>query len=163
MKILDKRGRLFGKLNIIDLLVLLIVGAILIFGISRMGSGVVTQGQSINGTVTYEIADVRQMTVDQINVGDPVYHYDKGTYIGTISGVDVQPFRERIDYNGRWVEADVPRKFVVLLDVDATMTESDEFYLAGGEQTRVGIQYRLKNKNFASFGVAVDINIQEQE
>ncbi len=161
MRILDRKGRLFGILNIIDLAVLLIVGAIIIFGFSRMDSGIVTTSETKTGTVTYEIADIRQVTVDQINVGDPVYHYDKGTYIGTISNVEIQPFRERIDYNGRWVEADVPRKFVALIDVEAELTESEEFYTAGGEQTRVGIQYRLKNKNFASFGVCVDLEVAE--
>lgn len=160
---IDKKGRLFGIINIIDLLVLLIVGLILIFGITRMGSsGVVSTGSTTKqGIVNYEIADVRQVTVDQIQVGDPVYHYDKGTYIGEISNVTVEPFRERIDYNGRWIEADVPRKFVVQVEVTADLVENDEFYTAGGEQTRVGIQYRLKNKKFASFGVCTDIDVTE--
>lgn len=161
MKALDKRGKLFGIINLIDLFVLLIIGAILIFGISRMGSGVVSTAETKQGLVTYEISDVRDVTVNQIKVGDPVYHYDKGTYIGDISSVEVEPFRDVIDYNGRWIEADVPKKFVVTIGVSADLEENKDFYTAGGEQTRVGIQYRLKNKNFASFGTVIDVSITE--
>lgn len=163
MGILDKKGRLFGIINVIDLAVLLILLAVIAFGISRMGKGVVTQTDTKKGVITYEIADIRQPTVDQLIVGDPVYHYDKGTYIGEISNVTVNPFRERMDYNGRWVEADVPRKFVALVEVTADLEETDKYYTAGGEQTRIGIQFRLKNKNFASYGVVVDMQVQEEE
>lgn len=159
MTIIDKKGRLFGKINIIDLLVLIIVVGLIAFGAKRMGSGKVSQSETKEALVTYEISEIRQLSVDQIVVGDPLYQYDKGTYIGTIEKVDVEPFRERIDYNGRWVEADVPRKFIAKVTVKANIEETDQYYLVGGEQTRVGVQFRLKNKNFAAFGTVIDVEL----
>ncbi len=161
MKIIDGKGRLFGIINIIDLLVILALVVLIAFGFSRMGKGIVSTTATKEGIITYEIADIRQATVDQIQVGDPVYHYDKGTYIGEIVDVKIEPFKERIDYNGRWLESEVPRKFVALVDVKANLEETDQYFLAGGEQTRVGIQFRLKNKKFASFGVVLDLEIAE--
>lgn len=161
MKIIDKKGKLFGFINIIDLLVLLVVLAILVFGAKRIGSGKVSQTATKEAFVTYEISEIRQLSVDQIKVGDPIYHYDKGTYIGVIEEVNVEPYRDVIDYNGRWVEADVPRKFVAAVKVKANIEETDQYYVAGGEQTRVGIQYRLKNKNFAAFGTVTNVEIAE--
>lgn len=161
MKIVDNKGRLFGIINIIDLLVLLAVVALVVIGVSRMGKGIVTTSTTKEGIVTYEISDIRQVTVDNIIVGDPVYHYDKGTYIGEIVDVRIEPLKEKVDHNGRWIEAEVPRRFVALVDVKANLEETDQYYVAGGEQTRVGIQFRLKNKNFASFGVVMGIEVAE--
>lgn len=161
MSIIDKKGRLFGKINIIDLLVLIIVVGLIAFGAKRMGSGKVSQSATKEALVTYEIAEIRQLAVDQIKVGDPLYHYDKGTYIGTIESVEVEPFRDIIDYNGRWVEADVPRKFVANVTVKANIEETDQYYLVGGEQSRVGVQFRLKNKNFAGFGTVIDVKVED--
>lgn len=161
MRLIDGKGRLFGIINIIDLLVLLAVLALAVFGVSRMGKGIVTTSATKEGIVTYEISDIRQVTVDQIQLGDPVYHYDKGTYIGEIVDVNIEPFKERVDYNGRWIEAEVPRKFLAQIKVKANLEETDQYYTAGGEQTRVGIQFRLKNKKFASFGVVTNMEITE--
>ncbi|MDO5028673.1 MAG: DUF4330 domain-containing protein [Bacillota bacterium] len=159
MTIIDKKGKLFGLINIIDLLVLVIVVGLLAFGAKRMGSGSVSQSETKEALVTYEISEIRQLSVDQIKPGDPLYHYDKGTYIGTIENVDVEPYREKVDYNGRWVEAEVPKKFVATVTVKANIEETDQYYLVGGEQTRVGIQFRLKNKNFAAFGTVIDVEV----
>lgn len=162
MNILDKKGRLFGIINIIDLIVLVLIIGVLIFGFSRSrDGGIVTQGETKEGIITYEISDIRQMTVDQMIVGDPIYHYDKGTYIGVIDSVEIRPFIEKIDYRGEWIEAEVPNRYVAELNVRADIEENDQFYSAGGEQTRVGTQYRLKNKNFASFGFCINIDIVE--
>lgn len=161
MKIVDNKGRLFGIINIIDLLVLLAIVALVVIGVSRMGKGIVTTSSTKEGIVTYEISDIRQVTIDNIKIGDPVYHYDKGTYIGEIVDVKIEPFKEKVDHNGRWIEAEVPRRFVALVDVKTNLEETDQYYVVGGEQTRVGIQFRLKNKNFASFGIVMGIEVAE--
>lgn len=161
MTIIDKKGKLFGKINIIDLLVLIIVVGLIAFGAKRMGSGKVSQSETKEALVTYEIAEIRQLSVDQIKVGDPLYHYDKGTYIGTIESVESEPYRDVLEYNGRWVEAEVPKKFVAKVVVKANIEETDQYYLVGGEQTRVGIQFRLKNKNFAAFGTVLDVKVED--
>lgn len=161
MKILDKRGRLFGIINIIDLIVIILLVGILIVGFGRKDTGIVSQAETKEAIVTYEIQEIRQITVDQIKVGDPVYHYDKGTYIGEIVNVEVRPFTEEVDYKGKWIDAEVPNKYTANVEVKATIEENDLYYTVGGEQTRVGAQFRLKNKNFTSFGFCIDIDVIE--
>lgn len=160
MKVIDNKGRLFGIINVIDLAVILIFAAILIFGVSRMSKNTVTSRETKTAVVTYEISDVREITVNSINVGDPIYHYDKGTYIGTIVSKDVQNYKDVTENNGEWVNADVPGKYSVTIEVEAQIEETDQFYLVGGEQTRVGNQFRLKNKNFTSFGTCFGVSIK---
>ena len=111
--------------------------------------------------ITYEIKQVRQVTVDAINVGDPIYHYDKGTYIGKIITKDVKPYSEEVEYEGKFVMAEIPEKYVVTIVVQADIEETDQYYLVGGEQSRVGIEFRLKNKEFSSWGTVMNIDVRQ--
>lgn len=161
MNIIDKKGKLFGIINIIDLFILIVLGSIIVFGVSRMRGPQVVSSGTKEGIIRYEISDVRDITVENIKVGEPIYHYDKGTYIGEIARMDVRPLKEKLDYEGEWINAVVPERYIVTIDVKADINENDQYYTAGGEQTRVGIQYRIKNKSFASFGVCIGVEITE--
>ena len=158
---IDKKGRIFGFINIIDLAVLLIIVAIIVVGINRMDGPQISATETKKGIVTYEISDIRDLTVDRIHVGDPIYHYDKSTYIGEIIEVDVEDYYDVIEGQGEWINAPVPDKYRATVTVKADIEENDQFFTVGAEQTRVGIQYRLKNKNFSSFGTCINIEIVE--
>lgn len=159
---IDKKGKLFGLINIIDLAVLLALIAIVAVGLKRMEGPQVSATINKKGIVTYEISDVRQVTVDNIQEGDPLYHYDKNVYIGDILTKEVRPYTEEVEYEGQWINAEVPGKFSVIIEVDAEVQENDQFYTVGGEQTRVGIPYRMKNKSFAAFGTCFGVEIVEE-
>lgn len=160
MKIIDKNGRLFGFINIIDLLVLIAVIGIIIVGVKRFGNKTTTAGaQTKPGIVVAEIAEVRDATVNAVKVGDPLYDYDKGTYIGEIAEVSSEPFTKEVEYQGKWVKAEVPEKYVVNLKLKVDVKETDDFYQIGTEQLRVGAQQRVKNKKFASFITVLDIEV----
>jgi formylmethanofuran dehydrogenase subunit A len=159
MKILDNKGKLFGVINIIDLLILVIIVLTIVFGTKRLGGTVVDKSEAKEGVVTYEIREIRDVSVNAINVGDPIYHADKGTYIGEIVKKDVKPFTMPTDYRGEWIDAEVPDKFVVLIDVKANIAETDQYYSVGEEQTRIGDTYSLKNKNIKTTGVCVGIDL----
>ena len=159
---IDKKGRLFGFINIIDLGVLIAILAIIVVGVKRMDGPQVSATINKKGIVTYEISDIRDITVDSIHVGDPVYHYDKNVYIGEIIKKDVSPYTEETEWEGQWIKSEVPDKYVVVIEVEADVEENDQYYTVGGEQTRVGIQYRMKNKSFASFGTCLGVEIVEE-
>lgn len=161
MKIIDNKGRLFGLINILDLAVLIIVGGILFFGFSRMNKNTIAKKETKSADITYEVKNVRQVTVDAIKVGDPIYHYDKGTYIGKIISKDVKPYAEEVEYEGKFVMSDIPEKYVVTIVVQADIEETDQYYSAGGEQSRVGAEFRIKNKEFASWGTVMNIEVHQ--
>ena len=160
MKIVDEKGKLFGLVNLIDLLVVLVLVAVVFGGVKRLGSRPAVSDSSSKGIVTYEIKEVRQVTVDNIVVGDPIYHYDKGTYIGTIVDKKVEPFKDYVEYNGQWVNAEKEGRYVVTIEVEADVKESTENFVVGGEQTRVGVEQRLKNKRAAYFGNCLGIELK---
>lgn len=161
MKIINEKGKLFGIINIIDLSVLIILGLIIVGGLSRMRGRPNISPESTEAIITFEVEDVRMPSVENVLVGDPIYHYDKGDYLGEIIEVSHEPFREPVESgDGRWINAEVPEKYVIHFKIKADVKDSPDVVLVGGEQTRIGSQFRLKNKRVGFFGTALEIDIK---
>lgn len=159
---MDNKGKLFGLFNIIDVLVILMVLAVIVVGAKRLKSvPSISSGDAKEGIVTFEVSEVRKVTADNIVVGDPLYEYDKGTYIGKIVEVESAPFQKEVDYQGKWVLADVPEKYKVTVKVQAPIRESQDYYVVGGEQMRIGSQTRVKNKRIATFANCMGIELNK--
>ncbi|QIB26941.1 DUF4330 domain-containing protein [Caloranaerobacter azorensis] len=159
MKIIDNKGRIFGLINIIDLTVLLIFVLLIVGGgykLSKSKPNVVAEGQKV--LVKLEISNVRKPTVDGIEEGAILYHYDRGQVFGKIVEKKVKNFKEAVTTSdGKIVMADVPGKYVIDLTVEADAVITDQVIIVGGEHTRIGTQFRLKNKNVAVFATVLGI------
>src|SRR5690554_1165418 len=97
MKIINEKGKLFGLINIIDLAVVMILGLLVVGGAMRMKSKPIVVSETSKAYITYEVQDIRMVSVDNIEVGDPLYHYDKGDFVGTIVEKEVKPFTEPLE------------------------------------------------------------------
>jgi hypothetical protein len=89
-RILDERGRLFGKVNVVDLVVLLVIVAVVCFAVLRMTGG---SSQSVPVKVTYTVEAQRQATVNAIRAKGSVTD-DGGTLLGQVQDVIVTPTQE---------------------------------------------------------------------
>lgn len=155
---IDKKGKLFGKINIIDLLFLIILIVAVVGGISRFKDSAISVESTSKGKMTLLVDEVRMLTAENITEGQDLYSYDKGTFMGKIVGKTVKPYEDAVEYEGQWVNAPVPNKYVVYVDVDVDIKESDKSYVVGGEEIRVGNEYRVKTKTSAFTGICVGIN-----
>ncbi|QQY80032.1 uncharacterized protein DUF4330 [Keratinibaculum paraultunense] len=161
MKIVDEKGKLFGIINIIDLIVLLIFVLLIGGGVKRMKKNPAAIAETKKAIITIEVADIRTPTVEGIVIGDPLYHYDKGEKIGEIVDKKVEPYKEPAENaDGKWVLSEVPGKYVVLMTVEADVKENPDVVIAGGEQIRIGTQFKLKNKNVAVLGTILGVEVQ---
>ncbi len=159
MKIIDEKGKLFGLINIIDLTVLLVVALLVVGGARRMKTKPIIVNETTTARITYEVAEVRMPTVENLLVGDELEHYDRGGHIGEVVEVSYEPYTEPIEGDNEWIEAEVPGKYNLLFVVEAEVNDSPDVLVVGGEQTRVGTQYRMKNKRVAFFGTCLDVDI----
>lgn len=161
MKLVNEKGKLFGVINIIDLSVLLILALLIVGGAQRMKSKPITVNEAKEGIVTFEVSDIRMVNVENIVVGDPIYHYDKGALIGTIVEANYDAYKEPVETgDGRLVEAEKPGRYVVTFKVKTEIKDNPDSILVGGEQTRIGSQFRLKNKKVAFFGTVLGVEIE---
>lgn len=94
MKIIDNKGRLFGKVSIIDVVVVLIVAVMavaLYVKNNSLDASKTGQASNVPITFTVEAEHVNLNVVDAIRVGDQVYDQDRasGGAIGTITDIQV--------------------------------------------------------------------------
>lgn len=159
MKIINEKGKLFGIINIIDLTALLVVALLAVGGIQRMKTKPIIVNEDSKALITYEVSDIRMASVENIVEGDELFHYDRGGYVGKIKEVSYEPYTEPVESNGAWVDAEVPNKYVATFVVEADVRDNPDVIIVGGEQTRVGTQYRMKNKRIAFFGTVIGIEV----
>ena len=91
MKVMDQNGRLFGKISIIDVLVIgvvLVLAAALFFKNNQTHTGTTVSNQ----TITYQVlvTGTRSYVADAIAVGDTMYDLDhaSGGTLGKITAIE---------------------------------------------------------------------------
>ncbi|MBE7009925.1 MAG: DUF4330 domain-containing protein [Ruminococcaceae bacterium] len=126
---LDKRGKLFGKVSIVDLLIVLVLIVAVLGAFStyqKLSNKIVLtenkallQNSALNTLeVQMRVKDVRDITVDALQVGDEVFANDTGKFLGTITAVATEPATKLIyDLSGQPHEAEIPEKKDVILTV----------------------------------------------
>lgn len=146
---MDKNGKLFGKLSIIDLLVLVVLVGAIIGGVYRFTSSaasVGTDGDLLNYTL--KINGVRDFTFDYYEEGLPCYDKKTSQYIGSIKSVRQEPFYEETELaDGTIIKAEQPGIIVVYVDLETEYTESESAYYAGGTyEIKAGSKVNLNFK-----------------
>ena len=134
---IDKKKKLFGKLNIIDFIALVVV-FLLIAGVGY--KFVFSGGKNITNNpdllqYTVSITDVRNYTVEALKINDKVYDSKTDTYMGKIIGKEVKPYKEYITKtDGNVVLAEKPTRFEVLLTLEVPGVENATGFLASGKR-----------------------------
>lgn len=90
-RIIDENGRLFGKVSLIDIIVVLAVAAVVLAAALKSEVMSTTSGTIATEPVEYTIVvkDIRQTVADMFREGDEVWT-EGGVSIGKITGVDNQ-------------------------------------------------------------------------
>src|SRR5680860_890561 len=103
--VLDDRGRLFGKVSVVDLFVLLLLVALALFAYARFAGTDTVEGPY---ELTLTVEKVRDATFAQFEVGDTVTD-EGGTVLGHVASFSVTPTRTEVSTDdGRLVEQPSP-------------------------------------------------------
>ncbi len=136
---MNKDGKIFGKINIIDLL------AVLILLVALVGIGIrftSTASKSVTDKTEFsyvvEIDDVRIYTVNAL--GKKGLVTDKqGNIIGEITNVEYDFKKEqKVLSNGNTVMVSVPEKYTAQITLKASGKESEDAYFVG-ENTELSV------------------------
>jgi hypothetical protein len=90
-RFLDERGRIFGKVNVVDILVLLVIIAVVVFAVVRFTGA---SSASVPLKVTYTVEAVRQATVDALQESvelNGTVTDEGGTVLGKAVDIVVRP------------------------------------------------------------------------
>ncbi|HHX75579.1 MAG TPA: DUF4330 domain-containing protein [Firmicutes bacterium] len=164
MKLLDDKGRLFGLINLIDLLVLILVVAVLAGGAYKLTrppkSGDAGAGDKV--TVLALVSNVSQYTVDAVTVGSNVFDPTSKGHMGKVTKVEVVPHREPVETaDGRVVMAEVPERFDIFLTFEAVATVTDYSVRSASYDLRVGATVTLGSRDFMVSTTVLRVDIAD--
>jgi len=158
--IIDEKGKLFGKISIIDIAVVLVIilavlGGIVMYNhteskkISSTENSLITDTNNLSDIcVEFQLSNIRDITKKAISINDKIYSADTGKYIGEIIRIDSKPFRNTITgTDGTMVFADVPEKYDLTLYVKVSGRQTDMgFYSSENTHFAVGDAMTIKTE-----------------
>lgn len=151
---MNKNGKIFGIISIVDVLVIL---AIIFMGVSiyarvnSQNSKITTENKHLEYTILVE--DVRINTVNALEKGGKIYDSKTKESMGEIKGIEYTPAKYNVVKNtGEVVRVEYPERYdvKVKVNIDGRTNESgyysaDNKYLSVGTTTTISSKYVLTN------------------
>lgn len=162
MNIIDKKGKLFGLINIIDLLIIVVLVFAIVFAAKRYFIKPDESKMMRKATLTFEIQDVRDITLRALEKSEDMYWTDRSVPIGKITKIEPIAHQEALNQDGEWVFKPVPGKFDVAITVEATVKDDANAYWAMGEQVRAGVKYSIKTKYISMESFLIGLDVDEE-
>lgn len=159
MNIIDDKGRLFGKINIIDLLVVLLVIAVAgRFAVSRSRKPASVETKTIRAE--FLVKDVREATSGRIKVGDTVREVKTNVVLGKITDVKAEPAQVFVNTaDGRVVAATHPVLIDVHMTVEGSGTAGANAVVIGNSEIRIGTALVLTTNIYSVTSTVVGIEV----
>lgn len=150
MKIIDEKGRLFGKLNLIDLLVILVALAAVFVLIWKLGGkkaaeNLAAKPQTVRFTVLVQDVPEEICKFAETQVGASLVNNGK-VLNAVITDAETVPAESGCD---------------LYVTVDAEVSYSEYVYKVGTQEVRVGYEYILKTTAFELTGVISDLEVAD--
>lgn len=134
MKIIDRNGRLFGKISVIDLLVIAVVIVMAAALYVKNNHKDITSTSVANTPITYQVlvSGVRNYVADAVREGDLLYDqvYSSGGTLGTITTIEELPSGKLAEFKDGTVDiVPVEDGVNLLLTVEGSGLISEGRYL----------------------------------
>lgn len=146
---INKDGKLFGKISIIDIVVIIAIvlvgcGAYLRF--LKPNQKVETVNQTIEYTM--RVAGVRVGTVEALKNFSPIYNCETKEYLGEIVGIEyAEATEDKIMHNGEIKNLPIPERYDVILKVRVDgKVNSSGFYTATNQAIYAGASHTFSSK-----------------
>ena len=153
MKLIDEKGRLFGKINLIDLLVVLLIVAVLAAVVWKLGgrkAAAAVTGTEKKAVYTVEFEDVPSDIAHfaETQIGKSLVN-DSKVIAASITDVQTE------DYAG---ENGHLRLYIT---VEASTSFTGNVYKVGPQEVRVGYEYILKTSEFELTGLICALEVTD--
>ncbi len=162
MKLFEK-GKLFGLLNAVDIIVILLVLAAVV-GVAAKTS--VLKKMMVKSTVsdvrtTIFVDDILPVSAATPQLGDVVMEKNSGEEIGVVKAIQIQPHLEKAsDAQGVWHMNPVPGKDTLILTVEGEIPSYNNQFRVGQADIKVGSNIIISSYLW-NFSPAVIIKVEE--
>lgn len=161
--IIDNKGRLFGKVSIVDLFVLIVLGSIIAFGLFKIGNsrgiGITEPMRPV--TITFFIEALEDFTADVLKIGDPVADNFTNVEFGNITQINRgQAIEFNPNHEGILVPSKVPGFSSLEITSQFVGHEFENGVLVSGHTFFVGESIVIRAGNANIFFRISSINIE---
>lgn len=160
MKIMDDKGRVFGLVNIVDLIIVLLILLVAAGAYYKMSHKTV---QAKNVTVEFQVMlqHIRPDLAQAIKVGDKAVQGGSYTNV-TVKDVKIEPgYSINVDARGQRVESVDPYLKDVYVTYEGNTTLTSASITMGGQEIRVGKDYYVKSRDYEMKGSVVRLEVKE--
>ena len=161
---MNKDGKIKGKFNIIDILVILLIIAVVAGIVVRFGSSVTTAVKSDEEfEYVVKVESVRQYTVDALNKKGKITDKKSEIDLGEIISVETEPSKFLSEKsNGEMVYASQPDRFTAYITIKTKGKESDNSYItADSNELSVGRVTEIISKYVHTSGKIMSVSKSE--
>ncbi len=152
MKLVDEKGRLFGKLNLIDLAVILVVVAVAAAVCMKLfGNNAVASATSQQVTLTYEVVaqDVPEHVADYCTAHTGGQLLSSGKLLdGYITGCEAVE-----------VETTDGTRTDLYFTVEVNTSFTSSAYVVGSQEVRVGMEHLVKTSDIEVEGIISSLEV----
>lgn len=159
-----KDGKLFGKINIVDIAVILIVIILIVCATIKFRKFNQKTADSASQTIVYQIdvQNVREYTLEMIKSGDTIYDEQTGVNIGEVVDITSKPAEtfETLP-SGEVVEVYNPYRFDIVLTIETPGTvETNAYYANKSIELKVNSTKVIETKYLKTTGTISNISIK---
>ena len=157
-----KDGKVFGKINILDFFVLLVIVLLVIGAILKFGKFNNKTDESSTQTIEYkiEVKSIREFTINALASGDTVYDSQTGVNIGKITNVEKKP-AETYDVaeNGEIMKVYNPYRYDIVITIETPGdTSKDAYYANKTIELKLDSEKKIETKYAKTTGKIMEIN-----
>lgn len=148
--LIDRKGKIFGKVSIIDLFVLMLIlvtlgGAYYKFSYMKGTDDVVRMD-----TIEYKVlvSGIRKMSVDALKPQVDVFESKTDIHIGKVESKEVLPAMDYIiKTDGTIVKAEKPERYDMIITIVSPGIENNNSFLANGsKEIKIGSDLEIKTQ-----------------
>ncbi len=165
MVLIDKKGKLLGLINIIDLIVIMLVVALVTGGAYKLvlsERAVGEEDRLAEVVLEVVISEVRQATVDIVAQGDKLQDATIRQHFGEIIDLEVKPFRIPVETReGKVVMAEVPERYDIHLTIAGTGRISRDAIRVASFEVLTGSRIHLRTRYYSVVATVLKVEVVE--
>lgn len=163
MRFIDEKGRLFGRISVIDVLVIVVLlsaASYFVYArfVKNLREDISSREQPIEFTVA--VMGIRPGTAEAIQNGARMFEFKTGAYVGTVKEVRTEPAQIwTIHEDGRWLLAKSQDRVDAYVTIAGTARVGENVITVNGVEVRVGSTIGLQSKFVVFTGNVVSMKL----
>lgn len=159
MAFIDKKGKIFGLINVVDLLIIATIIVFIVGGTLKFGKlNKISEDGAQEIKMSIKVEGVSEGLANAIMKDDILKDSVRGTEFGKVLDKKIMPHKEMvIGQDGKVEFLEIPDSFDVVIDIVARGTFTDNGVLLGNNSVFIGSEIRLKSSLYVFDSKIIDI------